>query len=178
MKNKLGFTLIELLVVVLIIGILAAIALPQYRRVVLKARLHVGLPLVASMYEAEQLYYMVHGEFATDVDALDIEIPTDASCEKWAEPGASGYDCGDWGVDVENSTRSINFYYPSGETGTVSTLIYMYVFKDITSSKMPDGKFKAGTRYCCAKASTEDICKDMGGTFRYASSLWKFYELN
>lgn len=174
---KKGFTLIELLVVVLIIGILAAIALPQYKRMVLRARLSVGLPLVVSMYEAEQMYYMTHGVFATDVDDLDIEIPHDANCEKWTEPGASGYDCGDWSVDVENHTRSINFMYPAGETGANSTLIYMYVFKDIPSSSMPDGKFKAGTKYCCAKTSTESVCKNMGGTFRYASSLWRFYEL-
>ena len=138
-KNlKSGFTLLELLVVVLIIGILAAIAIPQYQKIVLRARLSVGLPLVASMYQAEQRYYMTH-------------------------------------VDIENRTRSINFMYPGN--GTNSKILYMYVFKDIPSSKMPDGKFKAGTKYCCAKASTEGVCKDMGGTFRYASSLWRFYEL-
>ena len=175
-KNlKSGFTLLELLVVVLIIGILAAIAIPQYQKIVLRARLSVGLPLVASMYQAEQRYYMTHGVFATDVDDLDIEIPVSESCRKWTETGASGYNCGDWTVDIENRTRSINFMYPGN--GTNSKILYMYVFKDIPSSKMPDGKFKAGTKYCCAKASTEGVCKDMGGTFRYASSLWRFYEL-
>lgn len=55
MNNK-GFTLIELLVVVLIIGILSAIALPQYETAVEKARLTEGLINAKAIVDATQRY--------------------------------------------------------------------------------------------------------------------------
>ncbi len=73
-KNA-GFTLIELLVVVLIIGILAAVALPQYEKAVEKSRMAEALTLVSSIAKAEQLYYMANGEYAKDIDKLDLDFP-------------------------------------------------------------------------------------------------------
>lgn len=64
MKNvKAGFTLIELLVVVLIIGILAAIALPQYQLAVGKAQASQAIAMTTAMHDALERHYLSHGSY-------------------------------------------------------------------------------------------------------------------
>ena len=76
---KRAFTLIELLVVVLIIGILAAIALPQYETAVLKSRLATTMSGVKTLAQAAEIYYMANGYYAAD-DVNDLDVSSFSGC--------------------------------------------------------------------------------------------------
>ncbi len=88
-KNA-GFTLIELLVVVLIIGILSAVALPQYQKAVVKSRAAALLPWAKKVYDAQQMYFMQNGKFAANFEELGEDFsdsfpvkPSDFSQAPW-----------------------------------------------------------------------------------------------
>ncbi len=72
--NK-AFTLIELLVVVLIIGILSAVALPQYQKAVTRSRYGSLKILTRAIADAEERYYLANNEYTNNFDELDIDTP-------------------------------------------------------------------------------------------------------
>ena len=95
-KKNAAFTLIELLVVVLIIGILAAVAIPQYQTAVDKSRFMSFLPLLRSIKDSQERYFMANGNYTLDTGNLDIQIP--ANCQKKGQTNMLS--CGeDWILD-------------------------------------------------------------------------------
>lgn len=96
---KKAFTLIELLVVVLIIGILAAIALPQYQKAVAKAKIAQLLPLFDHIGQGIKMMHL------QDIDVAELEnlsqFPTiELPCERWEN--------GDCCIKDEYFSASIN----------------------------------------------------------------------
>ena len=73
-----GFTLIELLVVVLIVGILAAVALPQYNKAVEKTRVAEARMMLNAIYKGYQLCILEYGP-ESDKCSLNSENSSDVS---------------------------------------------------------------------------------------------------
>ena len=71
-KNAKGFTLIELMIVVAIIGILAAIAMPQYNKYVARTQVAEAFALLGPVKQALTLYHQETGNFPAWTNAADV----------------------------------------------------------------------------------------------------------
>lgn len=137
-----AFTLIELLVVVLIIGILSAVALPQYQVAVEKSRVSTLLPMLKTIHDAEKVYLLTNNTYSANIDELGIDIP---------------------GKNIESQGTSSAYY--SAPNGLIFYL-------DKTSKYVSGGThliqidlYENGNMYCFAKADSsvaERICKSLG----------------
>ncbi len=125
MKNTQAFTLIELLVVVLIIGILAAVALPKYEMAVMRSRYATLKANTNALLEAEQIYQLANGSYTADMEALSIDL---SGCTLSEDRGTCTYP---WGmcrittgrVSCENTQSLKNgyaHYYSSSNYGSES----------------------------------------------------------
>ena len=100
--NTKAFTLIELLVVVLIIGILSAIALPQYRKAVEKSRGVQALVLLKALDQAQRAYHLANGNYSNSFAELDVSVPWGGSDTQVSNQ--------DWKIFLYNDTNPNDNY--------------------------------------------------------------------
>lgn len=136
-----GFTLIELLVVVLIIGILASVALPQYKKAVWKSRATQLIVAVNAVHTARLASMLANGELASSFDEMAVE-PTgfNQSCGTLLTGYYQPLDCraNEYGLIYMNPIESLSFFHQgpykytgfmyreSGETGVPHNTLLCY----------------------------------------------------
>lgn len=121
-----GFTLIELLVVVLIIGVLAAIALPSFLNQVAKAKSAEAKAYIGSINRGQQAYRLEHDTFARTLPELAIGLKAETNNFKYRLDASDDHAA----VVVEPRDKSVlgysgNVYLltnPNGEASTGSVL--------------------------------------------------------
>ena len=157
---KKGFTLIEMLVVVLIIGILAGIALPQYQMAVTKAKVASILPLMRRWKDALAEYKLQHGSYRTEndewpnADTLGVNWPSDWKCGN--KPCGDSLYCGNnyWNecVVLEDDSGYIYCYNSNNNFS-----IYMYQSDD------PNETFRGKITCYADNNEGHKVCKALGG---------------
>ena len=159
MKNKQAFTLIELLVVVLIIGILAAVALPQYQAMVDKARYVELIEAGRAIKNAQEIYYLANGEYSTDLSALDLSMP-DTYWNTYTNNLYTGQDA------------RVVLYSRQSAYENAPRFFFMYDHIAPTEAWLP------GKSYCYAYSQRgEKTCK-LFGTYSFTKSGRNVYMLN
>jgi prepilin-type N-terminal cleavage/methylation domain-containing protein len=180
-----GFTLIELLVVVLIIGILAAIAVPQYRKSVDKSRAYSIIILTRALGDSAKRYQLENGSLPFKFSDLDISLPSPSAvssnaCQLAVSPTGSGYSVSatdpDTIAQVGDYMVSMNTISPGTTLGITSarqTAQYgCYAIRyDLSSNILTCSVHTAVT-------GPENFCEKILGLKTYTpGNSWKHYTL-
>ena len=106
-KRECGFSLIELMIVVAIMGILVAVALPQYQNYQVRSKVTEALVLAESVKRTMEVYYADHGEWPVNNAIAGLPAANDLSStyiKKTEVKSVGSTDCGHFRMKFRNDT--------------------------------------------------------------------------
>ncbi len=181
MKNQQAFTLIELLVVVLIIGILAAVALPQYQKVVERSKATQAITLLKSVYNAAKAYQLANGEWPRNFDELAVDIPFTGTANGIGLGSTlQGKSDSDWSIQINTTGNSLWVTRISGPyTGAAFTMKSnpnhpQYSADELLCVEVRDS---AGLDFPFTKTQGDYCQKIMKATFIPTSNSWNYFRM-
>ncbi len=155
-RCKKGFTLIEMLVVVLIIGILAGIALPQYQMAVTKAKVASILPLMRRWKDALQEYKLQHGDcdglsYAEYGEYLGVTWPSDWKTDT-NKPCNNNASCHNdyWNCDVNDGGDGMITCRHNTSDGVFTIIFFSSEDEDYPDKLTYQAEGKEATKVCKA----------------------------
>ena len=167
---KWGFTLIELLVVVLIIGILAAVAVPQYQKAVDKSRVSELFAIVKNIKMQQEVFYLEHGYYAANCEELGADLPA-GFAESSENSGRYALQKGNYELVLR--CRNGNQSRVLGAINADPLFVNIYMYFDHTEED--EGSLTAGRSVCQSADSgsrSMNVCKSLGKEERDSKSYW------
>lgn len=166
-QKKAGFTLMEMLIVVLIMGILASIALPQYQQAVAHARFVGLMPMLKAVKDAQEEYWLIHRQYASTFSELGFhpsgftsyapavppegegEITDEHSWAHYNDQNSSHYQNimrkGEMTITLDRNGNGAPGIWARLRRGGQSIAYFQYLDK---VSPNPQWAHQAGQRYC------------------------------
>ncbi len=133
--SRAGFTLVEIMIVVVIIGLLAAMAIPAFNRVRNKARINTFVNDLRIGKDALETYALDTGGWPPDgIAAMPPELATYVNLARWSQATPLGGNW-DWDRDQFGVAAGLSVYQPTADASTMQ----------LVDAAIDDGNLSNGT---------------------------------